>query len=83
MKPRRFKKFQMIEVFWNDIVDNPNWQNKDESENADTAKVKTLGYYLGTKKNNMILAHSVTEDEESDSMVIPWSNIFELYTLGE
>ena len=72
----------MLEVIWNDIVDNPNWQDQEESGNADTAKIKTLGYYIGKKNKNIIIAHSVAEDLSTDSMVIPWSNIDKINILG-
>lgn len=72
---KKFESGTRLEVQWSDIVSNPEWQSKEDIDKATTVPVKTLGYFLQNKKKVLKLAHSVSADGDSDSTLIPWSNI--------
>lgn len=74
----RIKKFQpgtRLEITWNDIVSDSAWQSKDDIDKAFTVKVKTVGYFLQNQKGVLKIAHSISEDGDSDSTRIPWAVI--------
>lgn len=75
MRVKKFESGTRLEVQWSDIVSNPAWQSKEEIDKATAVSVKTLGYFLQNKKKVLKLAHSVSADGESDSTLIPWTNI--------
>lgn len=74
----RIKKFQLgtrLEITWQDIVSDASWHDIKDMDKITTIKVKTVGYFLQNKKKILKVAHSITEDGESDYTVIPWANV--------
>ena len=75
MRIKKFEPGTRLEVTWADIVSDSSWQSQRDIDTATTAQVKTLGYFLQNKKGVLKIAHSVTEDGQSDSTRIPWAVI--------
>ncbi len=81
MKIKKFPKFTKLMVTWTDIISDSAWHGKEEVEKAQAMRVQTLGFFLQNKRKDIKLAHSVTDDGDSDYTIIPWSvvsNIEEL-----
>ena len=62
MRVKRFPKYTMLQVTWHDIISDSSWLTKDEIDAAKTIEIKTVGYFLQNKKNELKVAHSITED---------------------
>ena len=75
MRPKRFKKFTPIAVYWEDIVSETKWNTPSDIDKAKTASVITLGFFLKNKKKAIIIAHNLTDDNESDYTIIPFGCI--------
>lgn len=80
MRIKKFSKFTNLFIIWDDITSDASWIDKEGIDKAKTASVQTLGFYLGTKKRVLKVAHSIT-DGESDCTCIPWSVIKDIKEL--
>ena len=78
MRIKKFPKYTLLLVQWDDILSDSSWHDAKGIEKARPAKIKTLGFFLGNAKRVLKLAHSVAEDGESDYTVIPWGTIKEI-----
>jgi hypothetical protein len=75
VRAKKFQKYTMLQITWEDIIDDTAWRTHENSIEAETCLVKTLGYHIANKGKNIIIAHSFTEDGENDTMVIPFGVI--------
>lgn len=75
MKAKKFPKFTKMLVLWEDTVADPGWHDKQGLDKASTMSVQSLGFFLSNKKHALKLAHSITDDTESDYLIIPWGCI--------
>jgi hypothetical protein len=83
MKIRRYNRFARLEVFWQDIVSDPAWaDSKTVARNRKSMPVKTMGYFLANNGKDLVLVHSITEDGDVDTTVIPWATIRNIDALG-
>lgn len=72
MRAKRFPKFAVVLVAWEDTTSDAKWHDKQEIEKAKTTVVKTVGFFIENKKRVLKVAHSMTEDGDSDYTVIHW-----------
>lgn len=67
----------MVLVKWQDIVQNAEWKPMNEVDELLTMQILELGFYQQCKKNTktgireLVLNHSISQDGDSDSVVIP------------
>ena len=80
MRIKKYPKLAQLLIEWDDITSDASWIDKEGIDKAKTASVKTLGFYLGTKKRVLKVAHSIA-DGESDCTCIPWSVIKQIIEL--
>lgn len=73
MRVRKFKPFTELRVFWKDIVQDATWQSS--TDKCGSVMVKTVGMFVKNKKRDLILCHSITNDGEYDTLVIPFGCI--------
>lgn len=73
MRIKRFEPGTELRIYWQDIVQRADWQT--DIKDCKSATVKTLAMYLRTKKRDLIVCHSLTEDNEYDTLAIPWGCI--------
>jgi len=78
---KKFEKLTKLLVEWEDILSEPEWHDKDKIDKVTAMSVKTLGFYLGTKKNVLKLAHSICQDGDSDVTLIPWGCVRNIESL--
>jgi hypothetical protein len=81
VRAKKFKKLTKLEISWEDIVSDPEWKDTEAVASSKTASIKTLGYYLETRKGILKVGHSVSEDGDSDVTCIPWSVITNVETI--
>lgn len=74
MRIKKFPKHTKLEVQWADISSDANWIDAAGIKDAKPFAVKTLGFYLETKKRVLKVAHSIIEGS-SDYTCIPWGCI--------
>lgn len=72
----------MLQITWEDIVDDASWRKHSDSIEARPCLVKTLGYHIANKDKSMIVAHSFTDDGDNDTMVIPFGVIKQIEVVG-
>ena len=82
MRAKKFSKFAKILVFWDDTTSASKWHDKEELKKIKTTLVQSLGFFLGNKKRTLMMAHSVTDDAETDYTCIPWGCIREIKEIG-
>jgi len=82
MRIKKFTKYTKLEVLWEDIISDCEWQDEEDVNKLKAIPAKTLGFYIKTIKRNLILGHSVLETGECDTTVIPWSVIKGINELG-
>lgn len=70
MRIKKFAKYEMLLVEWDDIYSDPAWRS--DANTVDTAKVLTIGFYLDNKGRKLRIAHSLCSDGDSDVTVIPF-----------
>lgn len=75
MRIRKFPKYTLLLVQWDDICSDSSWTDAKGIDKAKPAKIKTLGFFLGNAKRVLKVAHSVAEDGDSDYTCIPWGTI--------
>lgn len=73
MRIKKFPKYTQLLVTWLDIISDSSWHNKSEIEKAQAMRVQTLGFFLQNKRKDLKIAHSITDDGDSDYTVIPWA----------
>jgi hypothetical protein len=86
MRIKSFPRFTKLFIQWTDIVSDSAWHDKDEIDKAHSVLVNTVGFFLQNKKGELKVAHSITDDCDSDYTVIPWcviKHIEELETKHE
>ena len=77
---KKYRKDTRLEVHWNDIKSDPNWQNNDEAKCATPVQCKTIGYYTIKRKDVLVSSHN-THSEQRDTTVIPLGFITEVIEL--
>ena len=82
MRVKRFPKYTMLLVVWQDIVSDSSWNDKEAIEKAGTAEIKTVGFFLQNKKQTLKIAHSIADDGASDYTVIPWACVVKVEELN-
>lgn len=75
MRIKSFPKYTMLRIAWFDILSDSSWHNRKEIDEAQSMEVWSLGFFLQNKKKDLKIAHSVSNDGESDYTVIPWACI--------
>jgi len=83
MRAKRFPKYTMLKIWWDDIVSDSGWHTHDEIENAKAEPVISMGFYLGNKKGCIKIAHDIADDAGSDYQVIPFGCITKIIELKE
>lgn len=82
MRTQKFHKFAKLLVYWEDIVSESEWKDKDKLKKAKTEEVHTMGFYICTEKRTLKVAHSLCPaDEQSDVTCIPWGTITKIEEL--
>lgn len=82
---KRWRKHTPLLVLWEDIVSDSKWADPQDHDTARTMSVCTIGWVLSCRKNELVLGHSLCEDGQADTMVIPWGvikDVEELYSDG-
>lgn len=82
MRIKKFEKFTLIQVEWEDILSEAAWLDKEKLEKTGPMPVRTIGFYLDTKKRTLRVAHSVCQDGDSDVTCIPWGCVTNIRKLG-
>ena len=81
MRVLKINKFEPLEVFWEDIVSNPEWNDLESF--VSPSRIKTLGFFVKTVKKDgrqsMVLAHSISDDNYGDYTIIPWTTVYRVY----
>ena len=80
MRIKKFNKLTYLLITWEDISSDANWTDNIDIELAKPFSVKTLGFYLETKKRVLKIAHSIIEGS-SDYTCIPWGCIKDIKEL--
>ncbi len=83
MRIKTWPKYTKILVQWTDIVSDSSWHDGAGIDKAHTAPIQTIGFFLQNKKKTLKVAHSVTDDGESDYTCIPWSVVSKIVELTE
>ena len=83
MRIKKFEPGTELRVWWVDITQDAAWHTEKQREQCKPTLVKTLGMYIRTKKNSLLLCHSWTEDGDSDILVIPWGCITCIEVISE
>ena len=81
MRMKKFPKQTKLLVTWDDITTDASWGSAIDIKRAKTTRVHTVGFFLKNKKRELTIAHSISEDGDSDYTCIPWGcikNIVEL-----
>ena len=81
MRVRKFPKYTILHVYWQDIISDANWHDSEDIDKASLEPIQTLGFFLQNKKRALKIAHSITDDGASDYTVIPWSVITKIEEL--
>ena len=71
MRVKRFPKFTIILVTWEDTTSDTKWYSTQDVEKVETTTVKIIGFFIENKKRILKIAHSVTVGGDSDYTVIP------------
>lgn len=79
---RRYKRNTKLEVYWEDIVSTPDWQDNKDAELSGTLPCQTIGYFTMSRKNVLILSHTINKDQR-DSTAIPIGCITKIIELRE
>lgn len=85
----KLKKYQMINVKWNDIIsDNSGWldeSNYDYDRHAEVAEYESVGYFTSKTDRFLFLCMSVNKEREVTGMMlaIPTGTIKSINILGE
>lgn len=79
---KRYRKNTRLEVYWDDIVSNPCWQDNKDAEQVSTIPYRTIGYYTMSRKNVLVLSHTTSKDQR-DSTAIPIGCITKIIELRE
>jgi lysophospholipid acyltransferase (LPLAT)-like uncharacterized protein len=72
MKARKFKKWQIIEIFWVDSMHTSRWTFEDEVEGLTKDKYllhATVGYFFRQDKHQIVVVQSKSNDGEEKSNV--------------
>jgi len=72
---KTFPKYTKLLITWKDIISDPSWHDREAVEKAQSVRINTLGFFLQNKKKDLKIAHSVTDDGDSDYTIIPWACI--------
>jgi hypothetical protein len=75
MRIKKFDKYDILVISWQDITQDAEWHDKEKLKNAKAADVKSIGFFLDNKKKVLRISHSVAEDGDCDVMCIPWGTI--------
>jgi len=75
VRVKRFPKFTIVLITWEDTTSDAKWYSKQKVEKVETTTVKTIGFFIENKKRILKIAHSVTAGGDSDYTVIPWGCI--------
>ena len=67
----RFKKFTVLHILWDDTTSETKWQDIKNLKTVIPTKVKTIGFYINTQNNSILLAHSISSDNDCDYTIIP------------
>lgn len=81
MRVKQFSKLTIVLVTWEDTTSDAKWHDRQEVEKAKTTAVRTVGFFINNKKRLLKVAHSMTEDGDSDYTCIPWGCIKEIKEL--
>jgi hypothetical protein len=81
VRTKKFEKFTKLLVEWEDILSESEWHDKDKLDKTGPMPVKTLGFYLDTRKRTLRVAHSICEDGDCDVTCIPWGCITKIREL--
>ena len=75
---KKFKKWQIIEIFWLDSMSTSGWKFEDDIDNL-TKDIyllhKSVGYFVKQDKHQIVIVQSKSNDQE------PKSNIAELLSI--
>jgi len=83
MRAKQFPKLTMILVTWKDATSIAKWCSADELNKVEATTVRTMGFFMASKKQTLKIAHSVTSDGDSDYTCIPWGCIVKVNELSE
>jgi hypothetical protein len=72
MRAKKFSKFTILLVEWEDITSDAKWHNTQELDGAKTTTVKSVRFFIDNKKHRLKISRSITEDGDADYTVIPW-----------
>lgn len=72
---RSFRKNQIIEVRWVDIVDDSSWTSEDKMTERPQADCVSVGYYHHKDAEFLYLSGTVTESGERSKLSIPLGTI--------
>ena len=70
-------------VVWTDIISDSSWHDKGDVDKAQAISVNTLGFFLQNKKKDLKIAHSISDDGDSDYTIIPWACVTKIQELDE
>lgn len=88
MRVTKYAKFEPLTVTWVDIVEDASWKSVEEIMQKLTCLVKQPGYFIANKHHKdkgtmLIMATSLSEDNEAGYVVIPWGCIRKVDTNGK
>ena len=65
MATRKLKKYDRVEVSWNDHYGtNHGWSSNENLEQLKTFKCVTLGYYMGEDKDHLFVVQTLNDQDE-------------------
>lgn len=75
MKPRTYKKNQVLEVTWFDIMEYTDWVEEEVAGKKELPTCNCVGYFLNIKNDTLRISCSLGMDKERNVMVLPWGAI--------
>jgi hypothetical protein len=82
MKKVKYKKNQILEVVWSDIVEESAWLSEDAAKSEKAATCRHVGYFLCNDRKNIKISSGICNDGDRSVTVIPWAVVDKINPLG-